>query len=1075
MNSKAKPNFKSLTPFRLGSKILGFFILILSAVCFQLWSALFTPAFAAQKLPILQLEGMKGKPFQSVLKAVENSGYTPRTIREADFMFNVTPQTHRYVLLPLGSHVSEDALFMLRRYMDDGGKLVLIPPEGAADSTVNRIYQMIGLPVSGVVYANAQMAFLWKGLASPNTEHLDSDTKIAAIEPSSNITVLATWGEGYPAIVTTGKGAILNWQWGRQLSTTMNTIALAKVMPLAKPESFIFLQQKDEASAAKGNQNAHREPGMIAPAVSPNPHIPVSAPGHKSLISVPTAAAKSKPESASKPAPDSSPNSNKDVQPATPASAVKPQAPSQASSNKVSKPNVAPVAQTSKTAPSAPMSRPVRGAAKPAAAPVSQAVSQDDEVLNNILGTPPQPAKSQTANPASNANSQSPPLTPDDPLLKEKMDAVNEAEGAAPATAKPAEEKKQQQHFSFLSPEAADVIAPEFDYGVYSMNLRMLDDYKRRIRDALETSRQLSLDMPEDRIKALQQESNNYKRRFESLYLGGKTQQGLDAFTQARHSMLQALALATTSPKVEGRAIWLDRSTIIESGSPAELRKKIQKLHHAGINIVYFETLNAGFPIYPSALLKNNPMVQGWDPLKTAVDEGHRLGMEVHAWVWAFAVGNRRHNALIGKPDDYSGPILSDLGLSGEALRNRDGGLKVDDKQHEFWVSPASARGREFLLSIYKEIVSKYDVDGLQLDYIRYPFQTAYTRMGYESVGREQFYRSTGASLDGLDDYTAKLWIAWKTYQVSSFVHQVSSTLKAIKPNLKLSAAVFPMRRETRIVTIQQDWETWIDNGWIDTLSPMSYTSDPQRLQGMFEYVQGSPKRHPLIYPGIALPRLDGGQLVQQLEAIRDKGGLGSTMFAGAHLDAEKIETLANGPYKEQTCIPPHRDVVKSLQIILADYQQKFDTLSLKGALGNLNMEQAQAIKDALSQVHHSLAAIGPVRSLSDIPKPQLQQVQQDLKLLQIANETWNVSDKESHPFRAQYFEKNILLMNELLGYISDRVNGLGTATGFKPPAKLPSMQVATPQSPSANAPAGAKTAVSGDEPTADQPADLAN
>lgn len=1036
-----KPNLQLKTLLRLGPKKFSFSILILSLFSFQLSSQLLTPANAAQKLPVLQLDGLKGKPLQSVLKSVEASGYAPRAIREADFLFNVTPANYRYVLLPLGAHISDDALAMLNHYLNAGGQLILIPSQEAPDASVYRLYQMIGLPVAGTGHLQEPAHLKWKGLALPSEEQLPADSRILVVLPGVNTSVLATWGSDSPAIVTTPKGAVLNWQWGRQLSPTLNTIALSKVMPLAKPESFILLQQKEEESASPENTRPTSLPNarMLNPSYAPNPRIYAAG---KALIALPA-----RPGNPGEPVNEAYSGSNSQRTAETSAgkaAGVSQSRPQAAFQSTTAKPASVP-GSTVMVPTASKQGASKSGSGMAAKKPVTAAADPEDEVLNNILGTP--------VPPSSGDKKDIPAPNPDDPLLKDKLDSVIQAEGETQG-AKTTE--KKQKHFSFLDPGAEEVLAPDFDYGVYSMNLRVLDNYKRRIQDAIETARQLSMDVPEDKIQALLKEGQLHKRKFESLYLSGQTQLGLDEYALARKSVLQALGLATPSPKVEGRAIWLDRSTIIDSRSPAELKKRMQKLHQAGINIVYFETLNAGFPIYPSTLIKNNPMVQGWDPLKTAIEEGHRLGMEVHAWVWAFAVGNRRHNPLVNQPDDYPGPILSDTGLMSEALRNRDGGLSVDGRQHEFWLSPASTRGREFLLGIYREIVSKYDVDGLQLDYIRYPFQTSSTRMGFEPVGREHFYRSTGASLDNLDDYTSRLWIAWKTYQVSSFVQQVSQTLRGIKPNIKISAAVFPMRRESRIVTIQQDWETWVDNGWVDTLSPMSYTSDPERLQGMFEYVQSSPKKHPLIYPGIALHRLDGGQLVLQLEAIRQKGSLGSTLFAGAHLDNEKIETLANGPYKEQGSMPPHKDVVKSLETILADYQQKFAILKSKNALPKLSPDQIAAIEATLAQVDLALKGIGPVHTLTAIPPFKLQQVQAQLKTLQLNTQAWSEADKADHPFRAQYFQNNMLLMSELLGYLMDRVNG--TATAFTAPGKPPVSTTGTAVNPAPNTQPAAHT-----------------
>jgi uncharacterized lipoprotein YddW (UPF0748 family) len=1016
---------------RNGANILRNSILILFLISFQLCSAALFPIWASQKLPVFQMDELSPKQAHPFLKSFSEAGYKPRLVQETDFLFELNVAENPYVLVPLAGKVTPSSLAMLSRYVSAGGKIILISSGEIPDPATQRLIQLAGLNVSGTAVLSRESLLYWHGAALPTTDVLAEGSRLLLIQPGLNEQVLASWGSDYPAIITTDKGALLNWPAKHQLSQTSTVMALSKIMPLAKPDSIVFAaapasrpSQPLIAQAGGDPAPSRQTQKPLEPAYQFNSLIPVK----KALIPVPpvvpdwnpaiavTAMAVKQSPKPSVSAQTSASEVNKppvqvaqvpvSVYVAKPAQSMDPTAkPSDVSINPI-------VNQLQNSA--SPMGTASKRAAASAKPKVAHSTDGDaeTEVLQNIMGgTAPAETK-----PTGDVTK------PDDPILKDKLG------GQSPTT--PTTEQPQKR-FSFLDPEAAGVIAPEFDYGTYSFNLRILDDYNRRINDALETSRQLSLDVPEEKVRLLLREAHQHKRKFESLYLNNQTQAGLDEFAQARKITLQALALTSASPRVEGRAIWLDRATIIEAKNQQEISKLMQKLRQAGINIVYFETLNAGFPIYPSAILKNNPMVHGWDPLKAAVEEGHKLGMEVHAWVWAFAVGNRRHNPLIGQPESYPGPILVESGLMPEALRNRDGGLNVDNRQNEYWVDPSSEKARHFLLSVYQEIVRNYDVDGLQLDYIRYPFQTSATRMGFDVVGRDHFYRATGQSLDNLDDYTARLWTAWKTYQVSSFVQQVSTTLRQIKPNIKISAAVFPMKRESRIVTIQQDWETWIDNGWVDTLSPMSYTSDPQRLQGMFDYVQSSPQKRSLIYPGIALHRLDGGQLVQQLEALRQHGGLGATLFAGAHLDQEKIDTLGAGPFKEQTSIPPHRDVVKSLQLILDDYRQKFGTLQAKGALTDLPADQMKAITEPMTQLNESLTRLAPFKNPANMPAFELGQAQRELSAMQAANNVW-LQGERLHPFRAQYFSQKMMLLNELLGYLVDK--NKGAIATFAPP-----------------------------------------
>jgi uncharacterized lipoprotein YddW (UPF0748 family) len=462
------------------------------------------------------------------------------------------------------------------------------------------------------------------------------------------------------------------------------------------------------------------------------------------------------------------------------------------------------------------------------------------------------------------------------------------------------------------------------DYGTFHQKMRLLNNYRIRIANTIQQARTGGSFTPDVFRKAekLVSEAQPLSQEFERLFFNGFVEKAELPYNQARAKLIEALALVTPSTRAESRAVWLDRGSIVSSGSPEGLRSLIDKLDQAGINVLFVETLNAGFPIYPSKLLPTNPLVQGWDPLAVAVEEGHKRGMEVHAWVWCFAAGNTRHNPIIGKPPGYQGPILAEAGLGSEILRLADGGI-MPPKQTEYWLSPASLKARAFLKSVYTEIVTRYAVDGLQLDYIRYPFQSASATAGYEPVGRYRFETETGLKLspNGLDPYTRRVWAVWKAQQVSQFVEDVSTSLKKLRPGLKLSAAVFPLRRAERIMAIQQDWETWIQNGWIDTLHPMAYTRSMDELQRTLNYVAQSTNGRALVFPGVALDRADSGDVLSLIETIRGENLMGSTLFAAAHLDTEKLNFLSHGPYRTSRPVLPHRDPLRALDLAIEDLE----------------------------------------------------------------------------------------------------------------------------------------------------------
>jgi uncharacterized lipoprotein YddW (UPF0748 family) len=417
------------------------------------------------------------------------------------------------------------------------------------------------------------------------------------------------------------------------------------------------------------------------------------------------------------------------------------------------------------------------------------------------------------------------------------------------------------------------------------------------------------------------------------------------AFKQAKGLYHEAITqVIPPLPQTHGRGIWLDRGTLVKAGSAQALTALLREYKALGLQEVFIETVNAGFPIYPQSevLPMQNPLLVGWDPLAVAVEEGHKLGLRVHAWVWCFAVGNKRHNPLINLPSSYAGPVLSLPALQGEVLAftpaPSDGQRYHQD---EFWISPASPRAQAHLLAMMQEITDRYAVDGLHLDYIRWPFQKSNWRAGVDPVSLQRFYEdnplppppnppellptapkpAVDAALKAYDAALTKhmqrvsqqaeriaqglpplqtlTWQQWKVEQVNAFVASVSQTLKQRHPDLILSTAVFALPRDNRLAAIQQDWETWVRKGWIDWLVPMTYTPDTATLRAevtaMYRVLEGTGVQ---LYPGIGLHKLGHEQLLASLATVQQAGSSGHVLFAASQLEPSVQAVVKQGPYQ---------------------------------------------------------------------------------------------------------------------------------------------------------------------------------
>ncbi|MEO0803031.1 MAG: family 10 glycosylhydrolase [Cyanobacteria bacterium J06642_2] len=353
----------------------------------------------------------------------------------------------------------------------------------------------------------------------------------------------------------------------------------------------------------------------------------------------------------------------------------------------------------------------------------------------------------------------------------------------------------------------------------------------------------------------------------------------------------------TALPEV--RAIWLDRGTIVESGSPQGLAEVFDRLAAAGINTVFFETINAGYPIYPSRIAPTqNPLTQHWDPLKAAVQLASERDMELHAWMWTFATGNSRHNALprINLPRSYPGPVLS----AHPDWANKDNrGRLFPPGQPETWLDPSNPAVRSYLLAMIREIVGEYGVDGVHLDYIRYPFQNPGSRatFGYGRAARQEFERRAGIDPIKLDPRRDRqLWEQWTQFradQVSNFVAQASQTVRDIDSRVILSTAVYSMPSNERMQKLQQQWETWISRGDIDLLVPMTYAANTRRLEQLVEPALEAVSEAPVLFlPSVNLLDLPRVEFLDQMQVVRDLPTGGYALFATRQLNTDLQSVL---------------------------------------------------------------------------------------------------------------------------------------------------------------------------------------
>ncbi|MGP1375642.1 MAG: glycoside hydrolase family 10 protein [Almyronema sp.] len=507
-----------------------------------------------------------------------------------------------------------------------------------------------------------------------------------------------------------------------------------------------------------------------------------------------------------------------------------------------------------------------------------------------------------------------------------------------------------------------------------------------------------------------------------------------DRWLAARRALWSNFPTENRFAQPEIRAMWLDRGSIVRAGSRQGLAVLFDRMAAAGINTVFFETVNAGYPIYPSRIApEQNPLSRHWDPLEAAVELAHERNIELHAWIWTFAAGNQLHNQLLNQPADYPGPLIS-RHPTWAGYDNR--GNLIPSGQTKPFLDPANPEVRRYLLRLVEEIITRYDVDGLQLDYIRYPFQdpSADRTYGYGLAARQQFQRLTGVdplTLSPRDDASATeaertrqrhLWNRWTEFrieQVSSFVEDVSQLVRRQRPDVILSTAVFAKPEHERLQKIQQDWGTWATEGTIDWVVLMSYALDTNRLEQLTQpWLVDNTFGSTLIIPGIRLLNLPEAAALDQIQALRDLPAGGYALFATANLDGnfEAALNRIQGPATTQEPLPqqaPFAAAAARYQSL----QQEWNLLLTNQQLwiSEVRLAQWAAEVNLLGRALDDLAADPSARKLAQA-RSRLNQLKTSLYSEDIELNT------TSNRYRLQTWSNRLTAIERLLAYGEQRL-----------------------------------------------------
>ena len=282
--------------------------------------------------------------------------------------------------------------------------------------------------------------------------------------------------------------------------------------------------------------------------------------------------------------------------------------------------------------------------------------------------------------------------------------------------------------------------------------------------------------------------------------------------------MLLALVVSAQQ-KREFRGAWIQCVNGQFKGIGTEtmqrtLTYQLNELQKDGCNAIIFQVRPECDALYESELepwsyyltgvqgQKPNPY---WDPLQWMIDECHRRGMELHAWI-------NPYRAKIKSPHENAANHV--------IVRHPEWTFVYDGLT---LLNPAYKECRDYICDVVKDIVERYDVDGLHIDDYFYPYPVA----GVE-IPDEAQYRAAPNGMKNRDD--------WRRYNVNLFIQQVYETIHATKPWVKFGVSPFGIYRNQKsdpngsktnglqnYDQLYADVLLWDANGWMDYCVPQLY------------------------------------------------------------------------------------------------------------------------------------------------------------------------------------------------------------------------------------------------------------
>ena len=357
------------------------------------------------------------------------------------------------------------------------------------------------------------------------------------------------------------------------------------------------------------------------------------------------------------------------------------------------------------------------------------------------------------------------------------------------------------------------------------------------------------------------------------------------------------------------RALWITRTTLT---SPESIRQMVAAAQAGGFNTLLVQVRGRGDAYYSGTIEPRAAELTGkpsFDPLATVLADAHAAGLKVHAWVAVNLVSSSvslpasRDHVIYRAPEWLMVPRelaaeMKKIDLRSPAYLGR---LARWTRAHSsivegLYTSPLHPAAQDHTAAVIGEIAAKYPIDGVHLDYVRFPNE----EFDYSPGAMEQFKTAIAADLNDRERREAaarevidpaaypnlfpERWSDFRRSRLTSLVIKIRTAVKTARPGTLVSAAVVP-DAQMAFTGRMQDWRGWIDQSLLDVICPMAYTIESEIFQKQIASARAYAGSRP-VWAGIGAYQMSPAQTLAHIAAANKLGVAGIILFSYESLAA---------------------------------------------------------------------------------------------------------------------------------------------------------------------------------------------